>query len=651
LNINHKLSKSAEFGANLTFARINQATNSERSSYANPFMNIAATVLPSDQVYGADGEWSRSFPGNNSLNPKQSAELNKNNSKLTRSLNSVWGSYEFIEGLKLRQTLSYDYNIANDFVYWDARTKDGESFDGLGQKDIYEKGKFNSATNLQFVKTIAEKHHLDVLAGYEVEDVKTDFLYAARSNYPNYILTDLDNASEDQGSGASVTESKLISYLTRVNYDYDDKYYLGGSYRTDGSSRLAKDNRWGKFWSVSGAWVVNKEDFLNDITFLNNLKVRSSYGVNGTQPSDLYGYLGTYGYGNNYNSSPGSAEDNVPNPDLKWETNYALNVGLDVRVFNRLSVSVDWFNRDTKDLLQDIPSSLTTGFSSYLANIGEMNNKGWELEISSENIKDLPIKWTTTVTASWIRNKVIKLDGVQDQIVSTASVYNNSQSLITKVGFPYYSFYLKEFVGVNSQTGAAQYYTNTLDANGKYVKEITEDVSKANPIAIEGKSADPKLFGGITNTVSYKGVDLSFLLTYSLGGYTYDGGAAFNQADGYRSLSNISTEQLNRWQKPGDVTDVPRFVFGNANGGQNATTRRLHSSDHLRLKNLSLGYNIPSKLTKSIGVENFRIYFAGSNLLTWAAYDQYDPETRPNGVVAFNTPPLKTYTFGLEVKF
>ncbi len=651
LNVNHKLSKKAEFGASLTFARIKQLTNNERSSYSNPFMNIAGTVIPSDQVYDSNGDWNRVFAGNSALNPKQSAELNKNTSKLTQTRNTIWGSYEFIEGLKLKQTLTYDYSTANDFVYWDARTKDGESFNGLGQKDFYEKGKLNSATNLLFTKTIANKHHIDALVAYEIEDNKYDFLYAARANYPNFILHDLDNASEDQGSNSNATGSRLLSYVSRLNYDFDNKYFLGGSFRTDGSSRLASKNRWGKFWSASAAWVVSKEDFLKDFSYINNLKVRSSYGVNGTQPSDLYGYLGTYSYGNNYNNSPGSAESTVPNPDLKWETNYSLNFGVDVTVFDRLSVTVDWFNRDTKDLLQDVPASGTTGFTSYLANIGKMNNKGWELEITSDNLKGSDFKWTTTFTASWIRNKVLKLDGEQNQIVNTESIYTTNKGMVTKVGQSFYSFYLKEFAGVNPQTGAAQFYTNTLDGNGNYKKDITEDVTKAQQIAIKGKYADPKMYGGISNTFSYKGIDLSFLFTYSTGGYTYDAGASFYQADGYRSLYNISTDQLNRWQKPGDNTNVPRFVYGNANGGQNATTRRLHSSDYIRLKNASLGYNIPSNLTKTIGIENARIYFSGSNLLTWAAYDLYDPETRPNGVVAFNTPPLKTYTFGLEVKF
>lgn len=218
---------------------------------------------------------------------------------------------------------------------------------------------------------------------------------------------------------------------------------------------------------------------------------------------------------------------------------------------------------------------------------------------------------------------------------------------VRKEGYPFNTIYLREYAGVDPETGSALYYDNQQDENGNYTKNKVTDPGQASPIPL--KDITPTISGGFMNTFNYKFIDLSFNLSYSFGGYSYDNASYILQDDGYSVISNKSTEQRRRWQKPGDITDVPRFVYGNKKGGNYNSSRAIHSTDHIRLKSLILGLNAPKAWLQKLGIGNARIYFSGTNLLTWAAYDQYDPEM--SGVVGFYTPPLKTYAFGLELKF
>lgn len=375
---------------------------------------------------------------------------------------------------------------------------------------------------------------------------------------------------------------------------------------------------------------------------LSDLKIRASYGVNGNQPGALYGYMGLYSYGQNYMGGGGSYESALPNPNLKWEKNYNLNLGLDLAFINRIFVSLEYYNRDTKDLLYNRPISSTTGFQNYLGNLGQLNNRGWELELRTINFAGNNFNWTSVLNMTHNKNKIVSLDGKLDQSIE-------GSWFIHKVGLPYSTFYVKEYAGVDPQTGKALYYMNTQDANGNYDRTVTTDASAAQ--AIPYKSVDPKISGGFTNIVNYKWFDLALTLTYSLGGYSFDKTGTYNETDGAKEQNyNLPIYELDRWQKPGDVTDVPRFVLGQAAGPQNSS-RYVHSTDHLRVKNLTLGFTLPDQWLTKLGVSKARLYFSGSNLLTWAKWDQYDPEVPVSGEVFCETPPMRTYSFGIEVSF
>ena len=644
LNVDYQATDKLKMGASILFANVNQDVYSEGTSYTSPFYSSRNAAVPSDPVYNEDGSWNRDFIRISDRNPMLSMTYDTDKEYVTRAFNTIYGEYEFIKDLKLKSTLSYDYTNTKGESWDDPRTSNGDDTNGYMYKQYKEFSKTVWANQLSYKFNIADDNHFDVLVGYELDRQYSDYLYGSATNFATYDKNALSNGTKLDGTGGYDKESRMISYLWRVNYDYKNKYYLGASFRTDGSSRLASDNRWGSFWSVSGAWRIIEESFMHDLSsWLSDLKLRASYGVNGTLPSDYYGYMGLSSLTEGYLNMPGITPIQIANENLQWETNHNLNIGVDFGLFNRVNATLEYYNRTTKNLLMDCPISYTTGFGSYLMNIGEVRNQGVEMEITSRNIQTKDFSWTTSFNISHNRNKILVLDGIQTEIVSG--------SQIRKVGESYRTFYLIEFAGINSETGAPQFYTNDLDENGNYIKEITEDSSEANAIALD-KHAEPTVIGGFSNTFSYKWFDLSFLFNYQFGGYGYDNWAQKTEHGGNDLEANIPIYYLDNWKKPGDITQYELFIEDPDQAmNKIATTRRLHSTDYIRLKSLTFGVTLPSTLTRKIGIENARIYASANNLWTWAVYDFYDPESVQNGSATWNTPPLKTVTFGLNVTF
>ena len=644
LNVTQKVGSRGEIGGNMMFTQMNQEMNEERGSNINPFLCVAVSATPSMPVRDASGNYIGSYAGTN-VNPLRDIRTDYNRSRMTRMFSTGYASVDIVKGLKLKETLSYDYTVQKDSRYLNPLSGAGpkSGSDAQTSKGFTEYGKLLSSTSINFTRTFAARHHLDVLAAYELESYQSDKAMGEKAKLPSDVLLEPDNAALLKSFASSTQAYRMISYLSRLNYDYDDRYYIAGSYRRDGSSRLAPESRWGDFWSVSGMWHLSNESFMKAVKpVLNDVKIRASYGVNGNQPGAFYGYMGLYSYGQNYMGAAGSYESAQANPGLKWEKNYNLNLGLDLSFINRIFVTLEYYNRDTKDLLYNRPISATTGFLNYLANIGQLNNKGVEFELRTINFATPDFNWTSVLNLTHNRNKIVTLDGDMKQSIE-------GSWFIHKVGLPYNSFYVKEFAGVDSQTGKALYYLNTQDEQGNYNREKTDDASKAE--AIPYKSADPKIAGGFTNILSYKWFDLGLTFTYSLGGYSFDKTGTLIETDGSKEKSyNLPAYALDRWQSLGDITDVPRFVLEQGAGPQNSS-RYIHSTDHIRLKNLTLGFTLPGQWTQKALIENARIYFSGTNLLTWAKWKQYDPEVPVNGEVFCEAPAMRTFNFGVEITF
>ena len=644
LNVDYKATQKLTLGANILFATINQDVSDEGTSYSSPLYTSRNGLVPSDPVYNEDGTWNRDFIKNEDRNPLLAATYDYQREYVTRTFNTIYGQYEFIPNLKFKTTLSYDYTITKGKDWKDPRTSNGDDINGGMSKKFYEYKKLVWTNSLNYQATIAANHHLDALIGYEIDDSNRDYLSGYVTNFANYDKGESSNGMKTESVGGSAKEARMVSYLSRVNYDYKNKYYLGASYRIDGSSRLDSSNRWGNFWSVSGAWRIIEEGFMTPAKgWLSDLRLRASYGVNGTLPSDYYGYRGLSSLTNGYLEQPGITQSQLKNDDLQWETNYNFNVGLDFGFWDRLNFTLEYYTRTTKNLLMDRPISMTTGFNTYLMNIGKVKNQGVELEISSKNFETKNFRWNTTFNISHNKNKILVLDGMQTEIVSG--------SQIRKVGNSYRTFYLIEFAGINPETGMPQFYTNDLDENGNYIKEITEDPTKAHTIALD-KHAEPTVTGGLSNSLRYKWFDLNFMFSYQFGGYSYDNWAQKTEHGGYELGANIPTYYRNNWKQSGDITDYEIFMESpKVAMNKYKTTRRLHSTNFIRLKNLTFGITLPKEWTRKIAIDNVRFYASANNLWTWAKYDYYDPESVDGGSASWSTPPLRSVTFGLNLNF
>lgn len=634
--------------ARTMFSHSNQSVNNENTSFASPIMAIAMTASPSTFPYNEDGTYSTVFPALNGANPLQTANLNYNRNgtnKTTVSLSLTWNIWD---NLNLKEVIAYDYTNIESDVWWDPRSNDGRTAKGVFQRYAKNYNKLNTQTQLSYNKTFATKHNFDALLGFETEDYKYNYTYANGQNYP-YYLEEIENAGTTRAA-SSYRQYRLSSLLGLINYNYDNRYYLSANIRRDGTSRLSEDTRWGNFWSVSGSWRFSQESFMESIAhIITDAKLRASYGVNGTWPNNFYDYMGLFSFGWNYNGLGGSQEERLSNESLKWEKNYATNIGLDFTLFDRLSITAEWYNRDTKDLIMNKGISGTIGVNTpgtvggrRLLNVGSLRNRGFEFEIKSNNIQNANIDWTTSLTLAHNKNKLLVLDGEQTREINGRR--------ISEIGKPYYSIYGVEYAGVDPETGKESYYTNKLDANGNRSRDITTKIAEAESINLGKTEAD--IVGGLSNFFRWKFIDLNLTFTYSLGGKVYSN-ASWIQSDGgsYHYNGHIPAYYNidDTWKQPGDNAKLPQFAYGNV---FNHSSRWLWSTDHLRLKNLTLGFTVPRQWTQKAGLTRVRAYASGQNIFTIKAKElQVDPETRVDGLAVMETPQTRTITFGIEIGF
>lgn len=640
-NVSHKSNDGKiKMGVNISMSKQSSSQVSEGYAYANPYFVTRWYAIPNIPIYNEDGSFYEGFPIANLgvANPVKDMNLDKSLSSVFRSSNSLWASYEIIKGLILKQTLSYDYIMNEATTHWPKASHNGNLHQGLMIKIPYQNHNIYSSTVLNYITTINEKHNVDVLIGWDVDDKKETYVEAVGKGYSTDLLPELENSSTPMTASSGYSRDRLLSVLSRFNYDYAGKYYISANYRRDGSSRLGINKRWGNFWSVSGAWRISSENFMQGLPWINDLKLRVSYGINGTLPSKLYSHLSLMSTGYDYQDKPGIAPGTIPNPDLAWERNKNFNVGFDTRLFERLSFSFDYYNRLTTDLLQDVPTSMTVGFTSALKNVGSMINRGVEIDISYDIFKHSAIQWTTGLALSHNKNKIDKLYDGKD-IISGSSILREGES--------YYSWWAREWAGVDPQTGEEQWVLNTQNKDGSLNKELTKNPGEAQRIIIG--TPDPKLTGGWRNSLSWKGLEFNALFSFSLGGKLLDAAClTYTDTDGENAYYAIGKQQLNRWQKPGDITDVPRRI-NNYTYARYSSDRHMHTNNYLRLKSVSLSYSLPKQWLNPLNINNLRVFVSGSNLLTFQSYDNVDPEQPINGNVNFAFPAMKSVSFGLEL--
>ncbi|TFH49488.1 MAG: SusC/RagA family TonB-linked outer membrane protein, partial [Bacteroidia bacterium] len=601
--------------------------------------------------YQTGNPWTARY-GSYAYNPVYYNQQWENSSKTMRLLANEAVTINILPTLNLKSIFSYDNAQTFDHLYFSALHFNGAGVNGSVDEMSTNIRKIVSSTTLNFNKEIAPKHTVGALLGWEAEDNKSDYQRASGTNLPTSALHTVATAGKLDAS-AYFWGNTMLSMLSRVEYNYDDKYYVSASFRRDGSSRLGDASRWGNFWSVAGSWRIDKENFMQDMPQISSLRLRASYGVNGTLPSSNYGWRSLTSYSNKYMEQPGGGVSTIADANLSWETSYTSNIALEFGFFEqRLAGSIEYFTRDSRDLLQDVPISTVTGFGSTLKNVGEINNSGIEIELYGDIMKKGDFTWSAGLTASHVKSTVTKLYGGQDIIWYDPTGGDARAKYIYQEGQSTLALYGREWAGVERETGKNLWFLNNdltpdLSVDGR---PVTYDYRDASEVIIG--DIHPKLFGGYNTEVRWKGLSLSLNFIYKLGGYSYDRAGKDVNDDGYYWERIMSQDAYdNRWTPENKDAIYPMRIAIDLEDVNQYSSRHMHPADFTRLKSMTLGYNLPKNIVNKVSISSARIYFNGANLLTLAKHKVYDPEVSEYGTRGWELPIGKTYTFGIETSF
>ena len=494
-------------------------------------------------------------------------------------------------------------------------------------------------------------HNLEVMLGHESYRYKYYYLYASKSNVfdPNNI--ELSGAITENGSNSYTTDYNTEGYFGRAQYDFAEKYFLSGSYRRDASSRFHPDNRWGNFWSAGAAWIISKEDFF-DVDWVDMLKIKASYGSQGNDNIGDYRYINTYNIVNSA-GNPAAIPNTMGNKDITWETNGNFNAGFDFELFKgRLTGTVEYFFRKTTDMLFSFPLPPTFGYTSYYANVGDMQNMGIEAEFNGSIIKTNDFTWDLGLNLTHYKNKISYLPEERKTMVVDGVPGYSSGSYYYGEGEALYTYRIKKYAGVDPETGEALYYKNVTDKAGNVVgTEKTAKYDDADYYLCG--TALPDLYGGFNTSFSYKGFDLSADFTYQIGGQIYDGDYASMMSSPTTSSkgSNFHADLLNAWTPENKNSNIPRFQFGD-NYTAATSDRFLTSASYLSLQNINFGYTLPANLTRNVQIEKVRVYVTADNVWIWSKRQGLDPRQSITGSVtnAYYAP-MRTISGGITLTF
>jgi TonB-dependent starch-binding outer membrane protein SusC len=632
-NIDHKINDKLKLGTRITGAHtIANDVPMQNMYYANPLF-AAMLIQPFRKVQNADGTYNLDIPENANTNPAATAKYDTQWEKQYKVNGNVYLQWDILEGLTARTTNNIELTDGEGNRYWNPLANFGTDL-GTLQTSRTQYLQLTTSNTLTFNKQFGF-HSVSVIAGQEATKY-SDIEYSIYSPdidpnipFPNSATSLNDDADYFE------TGYTMLSYFGVANYNFNNKYYLQGSLRTDGSSRFGSKNRWGTFWSVGASWNINKESFMENINFINMMKLRASYGLSGNFNIGNYDQYGLYS-NIQYDGTSGMSPSQPANADLGWENNEEYNVGLDFAFFDRFTGSFDIYSRKTLDMLLQYPLSRTSGFTSIQTNIGSVKNSGVEFLIDASIIKNRDFQWNAGFNISHNNSEILNL-GKDEQFVPTS---NNR--LVHKVGEHLYSFYLYDYAGVNPANGDALWRTKEGELTNKY--------ADANRI-IAG-SPEPKFTGGFNTKVSYIGLSLDINLEYKWGNLVSIEENRYVNSDGYSWGNNSANTQLDYWQNPGDISRNPKPIANNSTSSSGyRSTRWLYDGSYLRIKNISISYMLPNAILSKIKVKSLRVYASAVNLYTFNKVDYFDPERGVDGSGFGIYPQTKKIMGGIELSF
>lgn len=638
LKYDTEISKKFNVSTNMSYGKTLSDNYETGTSYYSPFKSIY-TLRPDFKVFNDDGSYDLSY--NYGVNPlgiltDETRKLETNDFRGGVDLN-----YELIPGLTLESNLSGNYRFTENYNnfpdYIGKGLNNGSSFGIQQNTNILI---WNTRTLLRYDLKLDENNSIRSFVGVEQNEVDTKIT--------NVSVNNLRDGAETLDNGTTVdtytkrSKTAISSMFLNTEYSYKDKYLVKVSLRRDGSSKFGPNKRFGNFYAVGLGWNIYKESFLENIEAFNFLKLRASYGMNGNDQIGSFNYIGTFSGTSFYNGQNAVTIASAGNASLGWEENTTFDVGIDFSLFkNRVSGFIEYYNRNTDKLLYNLGASAYNADTYIFKNFGGMKNSGFEISVNTKNIisRDNGFVWSTGITFTTNKNEITELD--KDE--------NISGNYLRKIGEDFNTLYLYGYAGVDPETGVELYYTDET--------ETTTTTSSSGAVKYNHGKTTPDFYWSLTNTFSYKNFSLTAQLYSSWGGQIFETAGLTQNDNGYNGLRDYSNTSRavyeRRWQNPGDITDVPKYVYLNSRS-LNTSSRWLHDASFIRLKKVELSYNFPRKILEKTFIKSLRLYVSADNIWTYVKDDTLDNDPEIGGITggaSFNAPLAKTVYFGLNASF
>jgi len=636
LNLDYKVNDRLTLKPKVSFS-FDERYNADHSRYA------IYTNLPWDLPFDAEGNAVRAQESNDWIGRDQSnyyydLQWNYGTSKVFNM--SFNGDFEFkiLDDLTYISTNNFTLYHSNSFSYTDPLSTGGEATNG----SLYNSSsrRFTKLTTqmLKYTKEF-DDHAITALAGYEYND----YVYEDMGATGIGLIgggTILNVTSEPKSISGYKNEYALQSGFLNVDYSYGNRYFAKASIRRDGASNFGIDNQYGTFFALGAGWNIHNENFFKS-EVVNSLKLRASYGSVGNRPGSLYPYQSTYSASTHYDAVPAATLSQYGNPDLSWEKSYETNIAVDTRIFDRFSATLEYYNKNTSDLLYYVDLPALSGFNGYWENVGGLKNTGFEAVLSADILKDNDFSWNVGFNIGINKNEVTELFDEQTEIPRGDKIF--------KIGEDMNSWYMRKWAGVHPANGDPLWEV-VDDETGEI--SYTSNYNEATEQIVGNGS--PDFIGGFSSNMEYKGFSLNAKFSFVSGGEIYNSSRSLYDSDGLYPTFNqqVLADGWSRWENPGDEASHPRAVYGGNNNSNKTSSRYLEDRSYLKLKNVTFGYNIPETILNKLRLSDARVYISGDNLLTFTNYSGMDPEVGGlSGSTSTSYPVPKRFVFGLNFSF
>ena len=664
LNVNNQMNSWLKVGANMTttMTTSNQSTADGGSSFVNPFF-FTRGMAPIYPVYAYDPKSPGSFlklengknrydygnlnalglsnrPQYGGRHVVAETELNENFFRRNLFGGRSFAEITFLKDFKFTNTIGLDITNANTVVFGNPEIGDGAPA-GRAQNTFENITNYNLSQLLNYSHSFG-KHNVDALVGHENYNLVSNSLDGSRSQQILDGNYELINFTTTTNLTSQYDLRRVEGFFSRVNYDYDSKYFVSFSARRDGSSKFYQDKRWGTFYSASAAWRLDQEAFMKELTFIDNMKLRGSYGQTGNDGGiSNYAWQPLYALGWNNATEPGILQSSLGSRTLEWETNTSFDVALEFGLFkNRINGTIEYFDRQSTNLIFAVPLPLSVGIQTETRNIGSMYNRGFEIQLSGDVVRTKDFVWNIDVNATKLENKITKMPAQSKEIIDGTKKLKEGASL--------YDYWLREYKGVNPDNGVAEYRAISFVASNSRITPTGDTLTNniANARFWYNGTSIPDLTGSVTNSIRYKGFTLSALLVYQLGGKIYDGAYAGLMGAGYNNAKHVDI--LNRWVNPGDKTNVPRMDNGRTADFDAASDRWLIDGSYMNVRSVTLSYNLPKTLSRKLKMDNAQVYLSGENFIMLSRRSGMNVQQNFGGTTSNVYSPAKSLVIGLS---